>query len=155
MDDTRGWSLLNQAVRSREQDREIAAEAFKKDSKDRLVRVITTKLRTTMIGSISAIEEIFGFLWGQGVPRNQLTSDQRALENKWRDLRSRILNLGNSQIRALESEVEQYAVEWQRYHYSTEGGKVLPIFGIREDGSRMRLRYGRDAEGFIKTSEDE
>lgn len=66
---------------------------------ERLKQNAETRIRTTMIGSISAVEEIFGFLWGQG--KQSALTDQESIMDQLRDeLRTAILNLGNGQIRA-------------------------------------------------------
>lgn len=97
--------------------RKIAAnENYKHQSKRRLQKAMETKINTTMIGAISAIEEKFGFLWGQGRPASQLTDrelDMLALKD---ELRTEILNNGNNQKRAAIAEINQYEVEWKRHH---------------------------------------
>lgn len=91
-------------------------ENYRQQSKRRLQKIIETKITTTMIGAISAIEQKFGFLWGQGKPTDELTSkelDMLALKD---ELRTEILNNGNNQKRAVVAEINQYDIEWKRYH---------------------------------------
>ena len=92
--------------------------AYKRDSRDRLGRAVATKLRTTMIGSLQAFEDLFGPLCGLGKSRGSMTEGELELRDLYEELRSRILNLGNGQIRALEAEIAQYDVSWNRYQYA-------------------------------------
>lgn len=76
-------------------------------NEERLKKAVATRLRTTMIGSISAVEEVFGFLWGHGRPEAGLTEREREMDVLREELRTRILNLGNGQLRSLISEIER------------------------------------------------
>ena len=80
-------------------------------SKDRLLSAATKKIQTTMIGSLSTIESHFGFLW-EG---ENLTPEQKQLKNIFEDLRSEILDRGNTQIRNLEQEFLNYDITWKKY----------------------------------------
>ncbi len=84
-------------------------------SKKRLLNNIEKKFNTTIIGSLAAFEEEFGFLWGHGIPYNQLDEDQRELRSIWKNVRTRILDLGNSNLRGSQSEIAQYTMHWNRY----------------------------------------
>ena len=84
-------------------------------SKKRLLNNIEKKFNTTIIGSLSAFEDQLGFLWGHGIPYNQLNSEQKRLRNAWKNVRTRILDLGNSNLRAAQSEIAQYSLHWNRY----------------------------------------
>lgn len=97
------------------------SDKYKDDSKDRLKKIGTGKIKTTMIGALSIIEKHFGFLWG--LDENGRESDESLSpeEQHMKDLflekvRSEILDLGNAQIRNLTAEIQQYNVEWNRYH---------------------------------------
>lgn len=61
------------------------------------------RIRTTMIGAIAAIEDELGSLWGHGLPPDQLEPDEAALRLVFDRLRTRILDLGNAQIRSLKT----------------------------------------------------
>lgn len=83
------------------------------DSRRRLNNIITKKVQTTMIGAISQFEEGFGFLWGHG--EETITPDQEQMRAVWDEVRTNILNNGNNQIRALNQELQQYDIKWNRY----------------------------------------
>lgn len=84
-------------------------------SKQRLVNNIVKKFNTTTIGSLAIIEETFGFLWGHGISYNQLDEDQKDWREAWSEARTKILDLGNSNLRASQSEISQYTINWNRY----------------------------------------
>jgi len=97
-------------------DKVKAKELYKEDSKKRLTKIAIKKIQTTMIGALSALEEKFS---------DYLENDHefRLIYN---EVRQRILDNGNHQIRNLEKELEQYAVEWLRYQYTLP---VKPLGG--------------------------
>jgi len=86
-------------------------ERQKELSRDRLLSAAKKKIQTTMIGSLSSIENHFGFLW-EG---DNLTPEQTQLKNIFEDLRSEILDRGNTQIRNLEQEFLGYDITWKKY----------------------------------------
>lgn len=96
---------------------------YKKKSKEKLSLAIEKKIKTTMIGSLSSIEDHFGFLWGHN-SEEPLTKDQEEIRKIYDDLRSEILDKGNTQIRNVESELSTYDVLWNRYKYQIP---VTPI----------------------------
>ena len=77
-------------------------EEYLEKSKERLAKILKQKLSTSFIGAIAEIEKRYP---------NVKTSEG------WEDLRNAILTNGNSQIRAVEKESEQYTVRWDRYQY--------------------------------------
>lgn len=83
-------------------------------SKTRLKKEIKKKIETTMIGALASVEKYFGHLWGH----NSLepTKEQAGLKELYEELRSEILDKGNSQIRNSDSEIETYEVVWNKYH---------------------------------------
>ena len=85
-------------------------------SKAKLVEIIEKKFTTTFIGDISAIEEVFGELWGHNKPSVHRTPREREWYEAWQILRSRILDRGNKQARAVVDELKQYTVSWQGYN---------------------------------------
>jgi hypothetical protein len=103
---------------------------YREDSKSRLKKIATQKIRTTMIGALSTIEKKFGFLWGldeNGRDKNgELTSEEQELREIFDSIRSEILDLGNNQIRNLDTELSQYDVKWNRFHMT------LPVKDIQE-----------------------
>jgi len=66
-------------------------------------KTVETLLRTTMIGSISKIEDLFGRFWAHGTPPEERTEKQEKLYELFMELREQILDLGNEQIRILRN----------------------------------------------------
>ena len=90
-------------------------EKYQESSKHRLSNIIKKKFNTTIIGSLAAFEDQFGELWGHGLPISDLDEDQRYWRDIWMDTRSKVLDNGNSNLRAAESEISQYTLSWNRY----------------------------------------
>lgn len=98
----------------------------KEVARERLCKIATKKIKTTMIGALSSVEKFFGFLWNQ--TDQALTPEQQHLKNLYEEARAEILDKGNTQIRNLEAEFTNYEVTWRRYNH------VLPVMGeIRND----------------------
>jgi hypothetical protein len=88
---------------------------YNEQSKNRLSNQIEKKCRTTMIGSLAAFEDEFGHLWGHGLPPEELSNEQHEFRELWQYARTRILDDGNSNIRAIKSEISQYDIKWKRF----------------------------------------
>ena len=84
-------------------------------SKKRLFNNIEKKFNTTIIGSLAIFEEQFGQMWGHGLNYEELTEEQKELRKVWKDTRTRILDTGNSNLRAAQNELSQYSFHWNRY----------------------------------------
>jgi hypothetical protein len=84
-------------------------------SKNKLKKEAKKKIQTTMIGAISSIEKYFGFLWGEE-SEGELTKNEAYMRDVFEELRTEILDKGNSQIRSMEGEIENYQVTWEKYH---------------------------------------
>ena len=97
---------------------------YKASSRDRLGKIITTKIKTTMIGALETIEQNFGFLWEDSVEMREL----------YEKVRNEILDRGNNQIRNITTELEQYDIEWLRYTM-TLPVKPLGNLGGKKDDS--------------------
>ena len=90
-------------------------DRYKEVSKDALFKASKKKIQTTMIGALSTIEEHFGFLWGFELPEDQLTPEQKHVKSIFDDVRAKILDRGNTQIRSLESEFVNYEISRKKY----------------------------------------
>ena len=90
-------------------------DRYKEASKDALFKASKKKIQTTMIGALSTIEEHFGFLWGFELPEDQLTPEQKHVKSIFEDVRAKILDRGNTQIRSLESEFVNYEISKKKY----------------------------------------
>jgi len=84
-------------------------------SKTRLKKEMKKRVQTTMIGSLYSIEKYFGFLWGEGSDREP-TKDQLRMRDIFEEMRTEILDKGNTQIRNTDLEIENYDVTWNKYH---------------------------------------
>jgi len=121
---------MDEFARMKQQVEKRVTESQKKyreESKRRLEGIVEKKIRTGFIGAISAVEDFFGFLWGDD--NVALTEDQKKLvellqrqgfdydyfERLWQNARTQALNNGNNQIRAIRQELNQYTVNWERY----------------------------------------
>ena len=51
-------------------------EQYQENSKKRLLNNIKKKFDTTIIGSLAAFEEEFGYLWGHGKHYSELTDSE-------------------------------------------------------------------------------
>ena len=90
-------------------------DRYKEVSKDALFKASKKKIQTTMIGALSTIEEHFGFLWGFELPEDQLTPEQKHVKSIFEDIRAKILDRVNTQIRSLESEFVNYEISKKKY----------------------------------------
>lgn len=107
------YETLIQLKRRQESQRNTK---YKHDSRERLKKIVSQKIRTTMIGALSTIEKKFGFLWLQSVDDDSKIGEKRlAMQKLYEETREEILDNGNNQIRNIITEIDQYEVEWQRY----------------------------------------
>jgi hypothetical protein len=84
-------------------------------SYDSLLKFTKKKVQTTMIGSLSDIESFFGFLWGFGEPELQLSEEQKHMKEIFEEVRAKILDRGNTQMRELEIEFVNYEINRKKY----------------------------------------
>lgn len=94
----------------------VREERYLEQSRRRLDKIVSTKIRTAFIGALAAFEEEFGFLWGQGAPEDQLTEEQQDMLELWNRARTNVLNNGNTQLRAVRNEIANQTVKWNRHH---------------------------------------
>ena len=91
-------------------------EEMKDKYRERLKKIISKKFDTTMIFPLSQFEAAFGHLWGNNLPEERLTDEQRVMRDKWKQCRNNILNNGNQQKRNTFSELDMHEVRWLRYN---------------------------------------
>ena len=96
-------------------NRQDTLNKYKDSSKRRLTNIIKKKFNTTIIGSLASFEDTFGDLWGHGLAMGDLEEDQRYWRDIWMETRAKVLDNGNSNLRAAESEISQYTLSWNRY----------------------------------------
>ena len=105
MDDFSNYLKKSFEFKHKREDRQ------KELSRDKLLLAAKKKVQTTMIGSLSAVEKSFGFLWDVDNP----TIEQTKLRDIFEELRSEILDRGNTQMRNLENEFLHYEITWKKY----------------------------------------
>ena len=86
-----------------------------KQYRDRLKKIIGTKIDTTMVYPLSQFEICFGDLWGKNKTDDELTEEEKNNRDKWEICRTKILNNGNRQKRNAYKELDMYSVIWNRY----------------------------------------
>ena len=104
-----------QIVATRHKQKEVKDEKYREKSKKRLSTIIGTKIKTSFIGAISSCEKNFGFLWGHGKNEEDLTDQEIEMKEIWDEIRTEILDNGNTQLRAASNEIENYSINWDRY----------------------------------------
>ena len=72
-----------QLSKSYKQEKE---DRFKENSKQRLYKISSKKIQTTMIGALSSIEAHLGFMWGHG-SEEDLTPEQEHLRELYDKVR--------------------------------------------------------------------
>jgi hypothetical protein len=77
-------------------------------SKKILLDDISKKIKTTMIGSLDAIEKCFSTYFSDEETRMDFLE-------KFRDARKRILDLGNEQILKIKDDINNYNIESKSY----------------------------------------
>lgn len=87
--------------------KQLREQRHKDISKEKLLKMAKKRIQTTMIGALYSIEETFGDLW----------ENNDVLREAFEELRSEILDRGNNQIRALESDFSTYEIVWKKYTY--------------------------------------
>ena len=90
-------------------------EILNERSTNRLKKEIKKRIQTTMIGSLSSVEKYFGFLWGEDSD-SEPTAKQEQMREIFEEMRTEILDKGNTQIRNADAEIETYYVTWNKYH---------------------------------------
>ena len=113
-------------IRQRTEYKSQRDDKYKNDSKERLSKILKKKVETTMIGSLSSIEEHFSFLWSP--IQGEMTPEQKIMFDTFQKVRSEILDKGNTQSRNVDAELAQYEVKWLRYN------AVIPVVKEQEQG---------------------
>lgn len=93
----------------------LKKQKYDESSKRNLLKILETKTRTAFIAPLSYFEQDFGFMWGQGKRDDELTAEELHYKLIWNSIRTKVLNNGNNQIRAIHNELAQYTVTWNRY----------------------------------------
>tara|TARA_R100001509_G_scaffold135428_1_gene89155 strand:+ start:2252 stop:2635 length:384 start_codon:yes stop_codon:yes gene_type:complete len=104
-----------QLAAAQQKQRDLKQKKYEEKSKKRLSNIVSTKIKTSFIGAISSCEESFGFLWGHGKDEADLTEEESTMREMWEILRAKILDNGNTQLRAAINEINSYSISWDRY----------------------------------------
>lgn len=115
MEDSKKTLSHYQLAASQQKQKEAKDAKYREKSKKRLSNILTTKIKTSFIGAISSCEKGFGFIWGHGKDEDELTEQELAMREVWEEVRTEILDNGNTQLRAATNEVENYSINWDRY----------------------------------------
>lgn len=102
---------FNEMLRLSLERKKFKEEGLMEVSKNKLYQVAKKKILTTMIGALDSIEKSFGFLWNNEDP----TSQQKQMRMIYDQIRSEILDKGNTQIRNLEAEFSNYDIVFKKY----------------------------------------
>jgi len=116
-------------IRQQTEYKALREDKYKADSRDRLSKILKKKVETTMIGSLSSIEEHFSFLWT--ATGGEMTPEQKIMFDVFQTVRSEILDKGNTQSRNVDAELSQYEVKWLRYNTALP---IKELKGGQEDG---------------------
>ena len=112
-------------IRDSKNYKEENEQKYKVKSKDRLFKIASKKIKTTMIGALSTLEENLGFLWGHESDED-ISPEQQHMKTIFEQVRSDILDKGNTQIRNLEAEFNYYDITWLRFQVD------LPVKPVEE-----------------------
>ena len=99
-----------------DKNNELAKEKHYQESKNQLINVVEKRIKTTMIGAIATIEESLSCFWK--TEEGSMNEEQKQIYNIFQDMRSKILDNGNNQIRLLEKDVDNFNIEAKKYHIS-------------------------------------
>lgn len=91
-------------------------QRYLEESKERLKKIITTKMKTTFIGALSAFENSFGELLGLDKSDNERNNNEQILLEKWEECRKMILDNGNKQLKSILNEMDNQTISWNRYN---------------------------------------
>lgn len=76
-------------------------------NKNRLRQSVVTRLKTSFIFAIAEIEDKFGHLWNPDSQDDEVEGPEY-YKSLFLELRKRVLDNGNAQIRAFEKDLEGY-----------------------------------------------
>ena len=126
--DERTTSVLShgQIKAMKQRAKDAREERYLEQSRQRLDKIVCTKVRTAFIGALAAFEEEFGFLWGQDTSSNEKTEEQIDMAELWERARTKVLNTGNGQLRAVRTEIANHTINWNRHHLDF---KIMPPKG--------------------------
>jgi hypothetical protein len=81
-------------------------------SKQLFLDLMTNRIKTAFIFSIAEFERNFGYLWGHDKPENELNQNEKIFLQMFKDIRKRILDNGNNQIRNLHDDLNYFNINF-------------------------------------------
>jgi hypothetical protein len=115
-------SKYRKAIVLSQEQRKKREEKQNDQTKITLREKIKSHVMTLGIGTISDIEDIFGFLWGHGKPTSKLNDSEREWRDIWNQLRTSILDNVNKRIRNIDQGIEHVNVSVKKF--TIEGRKI-------------------------------
>ena len=111
--------------------KQIREDRSKSKAKHELLESAKQKIKTTMIGALSSLEDSFGFLWSHDCKDDSYRSDdQMRLMQIYKEARVEILDKGNEQIRLLELDFSSYEISRVKHFIK------LPVKNIGNNNSK-------------------
>jgi len=111
--------------------KQIREDRSKSKSKHELLESAKQKIKTTMIGALSSLEDSFGFLWSHDCKDDSYRSDdQMRLMQIYKEARAEILDKGNEQIRLLELDFSSYEISRVKHFIK------LPVKNLGKNNSK-------------------
>jgi len=93
---------------------EANEQRYLEQCRQRLSKIISTKIKTSFIGALDVIEKTFGFLWAENEDGTR-SDEATKFYDLYQQMRTDILNNGNSQIRGAQNEIANHVISWSRY----------------------------------------
>jgi hypothetical protein len=116
------YARLARAARVHRQAAADHEKAVSEDSRQRLARILATKLTTSFIGALACFEHAFGRLWGNKKRRENCSPEELPWFDLWQLTRTEVLNNGNNQLRAVQNELSFYEMTWLRHQHELRVG---------------------------------
>lgn len=119
------FQQMLEVVGARKKEEVSRAEKYAESSRKRLLTILKKKLQTSFIGPLSQFENYFGELWGHGKDPSERTPEEQKWFETWEMVRTEVLNNGNNQLRAVQSELLQYTMVWDGHKavFTTKGNE--------------------------------
>jgi hypothetical protein len=96
---------------------EKKTDNYSKGSRDKLKAAMRHKIKRTFVGALDAVE------------KELLSSGNASDKERFKRIRSKVLSIGNDQIRNMEVEMDKYNIEFIPYHIDIP---CIPLKDIRE-----------------------
>ena len=84
-----------------------------KQVRQRFEKILSKKFTTCFIAALDKFESTFGEMWGFN--EDNPTQEQIKKSIMWQEVRTFILNNGNTQLRALIKELSLHKIDWIGY----------------------------------------